>query len=113
MGHQASTITTRMAYSSGMAGVLVGLAVLGFWLYSLFDVVTTPEDEARSIPRTLWALIVIFIPVAGGLLWFLLGRPLAGGGGRKGPPPRGEAPKGPDDDPDFLRDIDKRMRGDG
>ncbi|GAA0952207.1 hypothetical protein GCM10009560_73680 [Nonomuraea longicatena] len=98
--------------------------MLGFWLYSLFDVVTTPEDEARSIPKTLWALVVIFIPVAGGLLWFLLGRPLAGGpeggpeggtaGGAAAPRrSRGEAPKGPDDDPDFLRDIDKRMRGDG
>ncbi|MFI6293753.1 PLDc N-terminal domain-containing protein [Nonomuraea sp. NPDC050790] len=104
-----------------MAGVLFTLAVLAFWLYSLFDVITTPEDEVRNVPKALWVLVIILVPVVGGLLWFLLGRPIRGasGGDGGGPlrmpkrpaPPRQDPPKGPEDDPDFLRDLDKRMRG--
>ncbi|MFI6906757.1 PLDc N-terminal domain-containing protein [Nonomuraea sp. NPDC050394] len=102
-----------------MAGVLVTLTVLAFWLYSLFDVITTPEDEVRNVPKTLWVLVIILVPVVGGLLWFLLGRPVRGGAAEDGPPrmprrpapPRQDPPKGPEDDPEFLRDLDKRMRG--
>jgi hypothetical protein len=107
-----------MAYSSGMPSVLLGLAVLAFWLYTLFDVITTPDEESRNLPKILWVLVVILVPLAGSVLWLLLGRPQGAkvpGGTR--PMPRSprvraaEAPKGPDDDPDFLRDLDRRMRG--
>ncbi|MFI6502236.1 PLDc N-terminal domain-containing protein [Nonomuraea typhae] len=99
-----------------MAGVLFTLAVLAFWLYSLFDVITTPEDEVRNVPKTLWVLVIILVPVVGGLLWFLLGRPARGGAGEPmgGPQrpfqPRPAPPKGPEDDPEFLRNLDRRMR---
>ncbi len=100
-----------MAYSSGMAGVLIGLALLVFWLFSLFDVVTAPEDEVRNVPKALWILIVVLIPVLGGLVWMARGRPRAPRAAWPVPPGPG-MPKGPDDDPDFLRDLDRRMRGD-
>lgn len=109
MGHPRSAITVLMAYSSGMAGVIVGLAVLAFWLYSLFDVITTPEDEVRNVPKTLWVLVVILVPVVGGLLWLLVGRPLASGTPRHRPNPAAP-PKGPEDDPEFLRELNRRMR---
>ncbi|PZG22993.1 PLDc N-terminal domain-containing protein [Nonomuraea aridisoli] len=94
-----------------MAGVLIGLALLAFWLFSLFDVVTTPEDEVRNVPKALWILIVILIPLLGGMVWMARGRPRAQ---RQAWPvtPGPGMPKGPDDDPDFLRDLERRMRGD-
>ncbi|WP_433436758.1 PLD nuclease N-terminal domain-containing protein [Nonomuraea sp. CA-141351] len=100
-----------------MAGVLIGLALLAFWLFSLFDVVTTPEDEVRNVPKALWILIVVLIPLLGGLVWMARGRPRAPRAAWPVPPgpgvPKGPGmPKGPDDDPDFLRDLDRRMRGD-
>jgi len=102
-----------MAYSSGMP-LLVGLAILAFWLYCLFDVIITPDKESRNLPKILWVLIVVLLMPVGGLFWLLLGRPL---GPRTPPPPpaedtsaRPEAPKGPDDDPDFLKDLDRRLR---
>ncbi|GIH90955.1 hypothetical protein Psi01_15850 [Planobispora siamensis] len=102
-----------MAYSSGMS-VLLGLTMLAFWLYCLFDVITTPDEKARNLPKLLWVVIVVVTFVVGGLFWLLLGRPL----GPRPPrptfrpdlPQRPDAPRGPDDDPDFLRDLDRRLR---
>ncbi|MFD0890170.1 PLDc N-terminal domain-containing protein [Streptosporangium algeriense] len=95
--------------------LLVSLAILAFWLYCLFDAITTPDEEARNLPKLLWVIIVLLLPVAGGVFWLLLGRPSASGvTGRFPPdddrPARREAPKGPDDDPDFLRDLERRLR---
>ncbi|GLK07791.1 PLDc N-terminal domain-containing protein [Streptosporangium carneum] len=94
--------------------LLVGLALLAFWLYCLFDAITTPDEETRNLPKLLWVIIVLLLPLAGGVFWLLLGRPngpraagtLPPGDGRARP----QAPKGPDDDPDFLRDLDRRLR---
>ncbi|GAA3124359.1 PLD nuclease N-terminal domain-containing protein [Nonomuraea sp. NPDC049421] len=94
-----------------MAGVVIGLALLAFWLFSLFDVVTTPEDEVRNVPKALWILVVVLIPLLGGLVWMARGRPRAPRAARPVTPGPG-APKGPDDDPEFLRDLERRMRGD-
>ncbi|AWS40061.1 hypothetical protein DKM19_00680 [Streptosporangium sp. 'caverna'] len=103
-----------MAYSSGMP-LLVGLALIAFWLYCLFDVITTPDEESRNLPKLLWVIIVVLLIPVGGLFWLLLGRPT----GPQAPrslfsddqqPQRPEAPKGPDDDPDFLKDLERRLR---
>ncbi|MET8142079.1 PLDc N-terminal domain-containing protein [Sphaerisporangium sp. NPDC005288] len=99
-----------------MPSVLLGLALLAFWLYCLFDVITTPEGDVRNLPKLLWVLIVVLLVDLGGVLWLLLGRPLSQQAvqrqrtGRPGPRP--SAPRGPDDDPDFLRDLDRRLRRD-
>ncbi|WP_425581982.1 PLDc N-terminal domain-containing protein [Streptosporangium fragile] len=94
--------------------LLVGLALLAFWLYCLFDVITTPDEESRNLPKLLWVLIVVLLVPVGGVFWLLLGRP----NGPRSPrpqffqdrPPRPEAPKGPDDDPEFLKDLERRLR---
>lgn len=104
-----------MAYSSGMP-LLVALALLAFWLYCLFDVITTPDEQARNLPKLLWVIIIVLLPPVGGLFWLLLGRPTGPYEARTFPPgqgrprPRPPAPKGPDDDPDFLKDLDRRLR---
>ncbi|KAA9376347.1 PLDc_N domain-containing protein [Microbispora cellulosiformans] len=120
-----------MAYRVGMPSVIIGLALLAFWLYCLFDVITTPEEDMRNLPKFMWVLIVIFLADLGALTWLLVGRPRAvhsvyghgavGGpgaaqaeaGGRAGAwSRRGDAPRGPDDDPDFLSSLERRLRGD-
>ncbi|MGI5485290.1 PLD nuclease N-terminal domain-containing protein [Microtetraspora malaysiensis] len=105
-----------------MPSVILGLALLAFWLYCLFDVITTPEDAARNLPKLLWVLIVLFLAALGGVFWLALGRPRSGdavlggampSGGRDETwqrPPRAEAPRGPDDDPEFLRALERRLR---
>lgn len=100
-----------MAYSSGMAGVLVGLALLAFWLFSLFDVITTPEEEVRQSPKIVWLIIVAAVPLVGGVFWMMRGRPRVAGAPYPVPRDSGSLPKGPDDDPEFLRELDRRLRG--
>ncbi|MFF4413363.1 PLDc N-terminal domain-containing protein [Streptosporangium sp. NPDC001559] len=95
--------------------LLVSLAILAFWLYCLFDAITTPDEDARNLPKLLWVIIVLLLPVAGGVFWLLLGRPSASGARGTLPPDdhrsvRREAPRGPDDDPEFLRDLERRLR---
>ncbi|GII88488.1 hypothetical protein Ssi03_64780 [Sphaerisporangium siamense] len=109
------TIYRRMAYAADMPSVLLGLALLAFWLYCLFDVITTPEEDVRNLPKMLWVLIVVLLVAVGGVFWLLLGRPLSEQTvqrRRMGRPSGNRPPvvRGPDDDPDFLRDLDRRLR---
>ncbi|MEV7009640.1 PLDc N-terminal domain-containing protein [Streptosporangium sp. NPDC051022] len=94
--------------------LLVGLALLAFWLYCLFDAITTPDEEARNLPKLLWVIIVLLLPLAGGVFWLLLGRPSGprapGALPHDGTAARPAAPKGPEDDPDFLKDLERRLR---
>ncbi|MGI5161862.1 PLD nuclease N-terminal domain-containing protein [Microbispora sp. CA-102843] len=97
-----------------MPSVIIGLALLALWLYCLFDVITTPEENVRNLPKFMWVLIVIFLADVGALTWLLVGRPrtrhamyAAGSGGWA---PSGDAPRGPDDDPEFLRSLERRLR---
>ncbi|MDA0633165.1 PLDc N-terminal domain-containing protein [Nonomuraea sp. MCN248] len=94
-----------------MAGVLIGLALLAFWLFSLFDVITTPEEEVRHSPKAVWLIIVAAVPLVGGAFWMMRGRPRTVVTAGPAPVESGPAPKGPDDDPDFLQELDRRLRG--
>lgn len=58
-------------------GGIVGLVVLGLWLYAIYDVITTDESMVRNLPKMVWLLLVIFLGVIGSLAWLLLGRPQA------------------------------------
>ncbi|SDQ75849.1 Phospholipase_D-nuclease N-terminal [Thermostaphylospora chromogena] len=99
-----------MPYSSGMP-VVLGLVLLAFWLYCLFDVITTPDEETRNLPKILWVLIVVFVVGIGGVFWLLLGRPYASTPRMAfGSGPRPQVPRGPDDDPEFLADLERRLR---
>ncbi|GGO13967.1 hypothetical protein GCM10010116_28220 [Microbispora rosea subsp. aerata] len=109
-----------MAYRVGMASVIIGLALLALWLYCLFDVITTPEQDVRNLPKFLWVLIVIVLADVGALTWLLVGRPRrhhavygpvgdAMGSGRWSES-GGNVPRGPDDDPEFLRSLERRLR---
>jgi hypothetical protein len=103
-----------------MVYVLLSLILIGVWLFGLFDVLTTDESEVRHLPKFGWLLIVLLGLLPGAVLWLTLGRAKV-----RVPPPRPtgsaglppgvpetpiEPPKGPEDDPAFLRDLERRMR---
>lgn len=107
------------------------LLLLGLWLYCLLDVITTPAEVMRNLPKWAWVLLVLLLTDLGSVLWLVAGRPrrasLAPGGGAaadairrhpssQGRPSPGRPPSGrsrrpragsgaPDDDPEFLRRI--------
>jgi hypothetical protein len=103
---------------------LVGLLVLGLWLFCLFDVITTDESLMRNLGKVWWVVIVLFFPVVGSIMWLVAGRPQ--GAGTAGMPYKGNAGTAgtshgsrygsgglapvrrqvaPDDDPEFLEQV--------
>ena len=84
--------------------MLVVVVVVVLSVYSLFDVLATDRARIRLLPKPVWAVVVL-VPVLGPLAWLLAGR------SRPTPmvPPRPRA-VGPDDDPDFLWNLERRKR---
>lgn len=92
-----------------MARILLILALVAtaFWVYTIVDVSVQSPARHRGVSKPIWILIVVLLPVLGGLLWLTVGRvrrsSLA-------------ARSAPDDDPDFLgklgtmSDQDERIR---
>ncbi len=102
--------------------VLVAL-VLG--VYAVMDVLRTPAETVRTLPKPLWLGLVVLLPIGGPIGWLLGGRPALEGAERPtrpGRPTRGaRSPRPvrrqpvrqvpPDDDEEFLRSL-KRPRDD-
>ncbi|UYM06923.1 PLD nuclease N-terminal domain-containing protein [Solicola gregarius] len=86
-----------------MGKALLVISVLVLTIYAFYDVLATPKGAARRMPKWAWAVLA-FVPVIGPILWLCFGRPR-----RRAMPqrrPRDNA-SGPDDDPDFLRDLNR------
>lgn len=75
-------------------------------LYAFIDVVLSRGDDVRSLPKPLWAVLVLVLPLLGAVGWFVWGRPRTAGNGGGLVPGKGRGPVAPDDDPAFLRQID-------
>lgn len=97
--------------------VVVALASVLLTALALISCLSVEDKrEIRGLPRAGWVLVILLVPLAGAIAWFLAGRPLAAGvagpGWRVGagfPEPR--RPTAPDDDPEFLRTLDQRTGG--
>lgn len=84
-----------------MARLYVGLVIVGlvFTVFAVVDCALTEQPRVRALPKPLWLVLLVLLPVIGGLLWFLIGRvPVRATRGWRLPP---------DDDPEFSR----RRRG--
>ena len=90
---------------------LVQLCLL---VYCVLNIVTTPDDQLRHLPKLGWLLLVIVLPLAGGITWLVAGRPTRPA--RSLPnPPAGDAPvtqtpsrgdaSNPDDDAAFMASL--------
>ena len=57
------------------AGGIVALVLLGFWIWALFDCISTDSSLCRNLPKGVWLIVVLLLPDLGSLAWLLLGRP--------------------------------------
>lgn len=89
-----------------IGGGLVGLLTFALFIYSVIDVIATDEALMRNLPKLVWLLVVIFVPIVGPLSWLLLGRPERAGYRPGDTNYRGSRPLGPDDSPQFLAGLD-------
>jgi hypothetical protein len=89
-----------------MLRVVVTVAVLVVFVYGLVDVIRTDSRQTKGISKPAWIVVQIVLPVIGAILWFLIGRPRGTGPA----PSRYSHPVAPDDDPEFLRNLEIRRR---
>jgi hypothetical protein len=87
--------------------LIVALVAIAFWIFTIVDCAVQPPTRHRGVSKPIWILIVVLLPVLGGLLWFAVGRMRAA---------TAAARHAPDDDPEFLGRIgsnseqDERIR---
>jgi hypothetical protein len=67
-----------------MVGVIVpigigGIVFFALWFWGILDCMATDSALVRNLPKTTWLFVVIMIPMAGALVWLLLGRPEGAG----------------------------------
>ncbi|UZN02389.1 PLD nuclease N-terminal domain-containing protein [Cellulomonas sp. S1-8] len=82
------------------------VAVVAFTVYCAFDVLGSDAHRRRGLPAVAWLLIVL-VPVLGGVAWLVAGRGASPAGG---PGPRRSGPVAPDDDPEFLFRLEQEQR---
>lgn len=90
-----------------MLRVVVIIAVLVVYVYGLVDVIRTDRNATRSISKPAWIIVMIPLPVIGAILWFIFGRPY---NTKKAATQTYRHPTAPDDDPEFLRNLERRRR---
>src|SRR6476646_955667 len=57
------------------SGGLVFLALFLFWIWAIFDCISTDASLCRNLPKGVWLLVVLVLPDIGSIAWLLLGRP--------------------------------------
>jgi hypothetical protein len=115
-----------------LSGVLFVLFLAGCWLYSLTDAALTPAVEYRGLAKSTWIYIISATFIVGAVAWLIARRsrrsrswvPADAGFAwcspweaavARHPAARSRqwqhVPQGPDDDPEFLRQLDRRIHG--
>jgi hypothetical protein len=106
---------------TGRGGVMVlfdgfvGILAFGLWIFCIIDVITTPPDRVRNLPKIAWLLIVLLLVDVGSIVWLIAGRwwdrasaaPSGTPRGARRTPPRAR-PTNPDDDEEFLASLRAR-----
>ena len=87
--------------------LILALVATAFWVFTIVDCAVQPATRHRGVSKPVWVLIVVLLPVLGGILWLAIGR--SHGASRL-------IARAPDDDPEFLErigtvsDQDERIR---
>ncbi len=84
-----------------MLRVLLTVASIGLTIYALVDCIQTDDERVKFLPKLIWIVLVVFVPWVGPIAW------LIAGSGKTLPPRKRPltGPRGPEDDPDFLRNL--------
>lgn len=83
------------------------IVLVAVTLYCLFELLLTDKHQVRSMPKAVWFLVVLLLPLIGPLLWLTLGRARNAASARTAP-----RPAAPDDDEEFLRSLRVQRRQD-
>ena len=57
-----------------MLGEIFGLGVLVLLVYSLVDIIMSEDDAPHGLPKLMWLLMVLLLPLAGSIVWLIVSR---------------------------------------
>lgn len=69
----ASIIGGAFALLMVLVGAVLSLAGFAFWLWMLVHAIT--NKNLRDGEKIIWVLVIIFLPLIGSIIYFLIGRP--------------------------------------
>lgn len=78
---------------------VLGVVAVVFTIYAIADCAFFDRTRTRGLPKGWWILVILLVPIIGGVLWFVIGR------GRIDRGARGSRTVAPDDDAEFLRSL--------
>jgi len=79
------------------------LAVAALTVFAAADCAQSTPAQRAGVPRWLWLVLIVLVPLLGPAVWLLVSRSASDGRGA----PRGpQGPGAPDDDPEFLHRLD-------
>ena len=105
--------------------IVLIVLVFALTLYALLDCARTPDESMPArMPKYLWITLVVLFPTIGPIAWIIVSRVKAAEarGGYVEPTvwsskegttfrrPQRPRPMAPDDDPEFLRDLEQDIR---
>ena len=101
---------------------LLSLLVIALMIGALIDIITREDAQVKFLPKMVWIIIVILLPLIGGILWFAIGREYSEAGIRMprmqrraqhpSPPPAAAAPSRPADrrtTEQQIEDLDREI----
>ena len=87
-----------------MPRILPFVIALALTIYTLVDAIQTDDQLVLYLRKIYWILLILLFPWVGAIAWLVAGKQRGQLNGRREPRyPR--PPRGPDDDPDFLRGL--------
>ncbi|ACZ29487.1 hypothetical protein Xcel_0448 [Xylanimonas cellulosilytica DSM 15894] len=105
-----------------MPRVILTLAIIGLAVYALADLAGARKEETGGLPKWLWAVLIVAVPLIGATAWIIFRRasgpvrPAQRGygayrpDGTPGKGPQRDGPLAPDDDPEFLWRLEQERR---
>ena len=87
-----------------MVKVLLFLIPIALTIYAVIDAIQTEDSKVQYLPKLIWLVLILLFTPVGAIAWLITGRQRGPRTGRKGST-YPSAPRGPDDDPDFLRSL--------
>ncbi len=61
----------------GRMPVLLSVVTFVVLLAALIDIITKTDGQVKHVPKMVWIIIVILLPLIGSILWFAIGREYA------------------------------------
>lgn len=81
--------------------IVIAVAVaLALTVFTLVDAILFDRLRVRGVPKGLWIVIIVLLPIVGPILWLTVGR-----GSKASANSQRRGPIAPDDDIDFLRGL--------